>query len=150
MIQVYDLQRQQLVKTLQPGAKWISSFEIHPGGDNVLVSTYDRRTLWIDLDLSPRPYKTLRFHGRAVRAVGFHPRQERYGLFADVSDDGSVQVFHAGVGGGLMENVSITPLTVLRGHEVVGGLGVLDVDWHPSDAKCVSAGADGTCRVWSW
>lgn len=149
-IQVYDLQKQQLVKTLQPGARWISSFELHPGGDNVLVSTYDRRTLWIDLDLSPRPYKTLRFHGRAVRGVKFHPRQERYGLFADASDDGTVQVFHARVGGGLMENVSITPLSVLRGHEVKQGLGVLDVDWHPSDAKCVSVGADGSCRVWSW
>ena len=148
-IQVFDLARQALVKTLQPGARWISSFEVHPGGDNVLVGTYDRRTLWLDLDLSPRPYKTLRFHARGVRAVRFHPRQERFALFADASDDGSVQVFHARVGADLMENVAITPLTVLRGHEVVQGLGVMDVDWHPTDPVCVSAGADGTCRVWS-
>ena len=150
-IHVYDLSRQQLVKTLQTGAKWISAFDVHPsGGDNVVVSSYDKRILWIDMDLSPRPYKTLRFHTRGIRSVKFHPRQGHTQLFADASDDGTVQIFHAKVNAeDLMENVKITPLTVLRGHVIVEGLGVLDLDWHPFRPVCVSAGADGTMKFWS-
>lgn len=145
-IQCYDLVRQQLVKTLQPGARWISSFDVHQGGDNLIVSSFDKKTFWLDLDLSTRPYKVFRFHSRGVRAARFHPGA--FQLFADVSDDGTIQVFHGRVNADLMENTSITPLTVLRGHEIKAGLGVMDVDWHPTRPCCVTAGADGTCRVW--
>ncbi|KKZ61441.1 ribosome biogenesis protein ERB1 [[Emmonsia] crescens] len=150
-IRAYDLSRQTLVKILQPGARWISSFDIHPtssttsGGDNLIVGSYDRRLLWHDVDLSPRPYKTLRYHQKAIRAVRYHAN---YPLFADASDDGSLQIFHGSVTGDLLSNASIVPLKVLRGHKVTGELGVLDLDWHPKEAWCVSAGADGTCRLW--
>ena len=145
-IRSYDLARQTLAKTLRPGAKWISSFDVHPGGDNVVVGTYDRRLLWHDLDLSPMPYKTLRYHSQAIRAVRFHPGG--LPLFADASDDGTLQVFHGSVVGDLLENATIVPLKVLRGHQVKSRLGVMDVDWHPREPWCVSAGADGTCRLW--
>ncbi|EON61349.1 ribosome biogenesis protein ERB1 [Coniosporium apollinis CBS 100218] len=145
-IRSYDLARRELLKILQPGAKWISSFDIHPGGDNLIVGSYDRRLLWHDLDLSTRPYKTLRYHKKAIRAVRFH--QGGLPLFADASDDGSLQIFHGKVVGDLMENATIVPLKVLRGHQVRKELGVLDVDWHPKQPWCVSAGADGTCRLW--
>ncbi|OQD67284.1 hypothetical protein PENDEC_c040G05955 [Penicillium decumbens] len=152
-IRGYDLSRQLLVKILQPGARWISSFDIHPtsssasGGDNIIVGSYDRRLLWHDLDLSARPYKTLRYHRKAIRAVKFHPGG-RYPLFADASDDGSLQIFHGSVTGDMLSNASIVPLKVLKGHKVTAELGVLDIDWHPREAWCVSAGADGTCRLW--
>ncbi|PGH19142.1 ribosome biogenesis protein ERB1 [Polytolypa hystricis UAMH7299] len=150
-IRSYDLSRQMLVKILQPGARWISSFDIHPsssttsGGDNLIVGSYDRRLLWHDVDLSSRPYKTLRYHKKAIRAVRYHPH---YPLFADASDDGSLQIFHGSITGDLLSNASIVPLKVLCGHKVTGELGVLDLDWHPREAWCVSAGADGTCRLW--
>jgi ribosome biogenesis protein ERB1 len=152
-IRGYDLSRQLLVKIVQPGARWISSFDIHPtsstasGGDNIIVGSYDRRLLWHDLDLSQRPYKTLRYHRKAIRAVKFHPGG-RYPLFADASDDGSLQIFHGSVTGDMLSNASIVPLKVLKGHKITGELGVLDIDWHPREAWCVSAGADGTCRLW--
>ncbi|KAJ5297944.1 hypothetical protein PENANT_c012G05494 [Penicillium antarcticum] len=152
-IRAYDLSRQLLVKILQPGARWISSFDIHPtsssasGGDNIIVGSYDRRLLWHDLDLSQRPYKTLRYHRKAIRAVKFHP-SGRYPLFADASDDGSLQIFHGSVTGDMLSNATIVPLKVLKGHKITGELGVLDIDWHPREAWCVSAGADGTCRLW--
>lgn len=152
-IRGYDLSRQLLVKILQPGARWISSFDIHPtsssasGGDNIIVGSYDRRLLWHDLDLSARPYKTLRYHRKAIRAVKFHAGG-RYPLFADASDDGSLQIFHGSVTGDMLSNASIVPLKVLKGHKVTAELGVLDIDWHPREAWCVSAGADGTCRLW--
>ncbi|WEW55678.1 Ribosome biogenesis protein erb1 [Emydomyces testavorans] len=150
-IRAYDLSRQTLVKILRPGARWISSFDIHPtssttsGGDNLIVGSYDRRLLWHDVDLSDRPYKTLRYHPKAIRAVKYHPHLP---LFADSSDDGSLQIFHGSVTGDLLSNASIVPLKVLKGHKVTGNLGVLDLDWHPREAWCVSAGADGTCRLW--
>ena len=147
MIRSYDLSKQVLLKIIQPGARWISSFDIHPGGDNLIVSSYDKRLLWHDLDLSVRPYKTLRYHQKAIRAVKFH--QGGLPLFADASDDGSLQIFHGKVVGDLMENATIVPLKVLRGHGVRNELGVLDVDWHPREPWCVSAGADGTCRLWT-
>ncbi|KAH9870492.1 Ribosome biogenesis protein erb1 [Plenodomus lingam] len=145
-IRSYDLAKQELVKILQPGAKWISSIDVHPGGDNLIVGTYDKRLLWHDLDLSNKPYKTLRFHKQAIRAVRFH--QGGLPLFADASDDGSLQIFHGKVVGDLMENATIVPLKVLRGHRVRSRLGVMDVEWHPREPWCVSAGADGTIRLW--
>lgn len=145
-IRSYDLAKQELVKILQPGAKWISSMDVHPGGDNLLVGTYDKRLLWHDLDLSTKPYKTLRFHTAAIRAVRYH--QGGLPLFADASDDGSMQIFHGKVVGDMMENATIVPLKVLKGHKVKSRLGVMDVDWHPREPWCVSAGADGTCRLW--
>lgn len=152
-IRAYDLTRQLLVRIVQPGARWISSFDIHPtsstssGGDNLIVGSYDRRLLWHDLELSQRPYKTLRYHRKAIRSVKFHP-SGRYPLFADASDDGSLQIFHGSVTGDMLSNASIVPLKVLKGHKISGELGVLDIDWHPREAWCASAGADGTCRLW--
>ncbi|XP_014557741.1 hypothetical protein COCVIDRAFT_96366 [Bipolaris victoriae FI3] len=145
-IRAYDLAKQELVKILQPGAKWISNIDVHPGGDNLIVSSYDKRVLWMDMDLSTKPYKTMRFHKEAVRSVKFH--QGGLPLFADTSDDGTIQVFHGKVVGDLMENATIVPLKVLKGHKVKSKLGVMALDWHPKEPWCVSAGADGTLRLW--
>ncbi|KAI9750433.1 MAG: Ribosome biogenesis protein erb1 [Chaenotheca gracillima] len=146
-IRSYDLVAQQLLKIIQPGAKLISGFDIHSGGDNLIVGSNDRRLLWHDLELSTRPYKTLRYHNKAIRAVRYHPGG--LPLFADASDDGTVQVFHGKVVNDMMENATIVPLKVLKGHKITAQLGVLDLDWHPREPWCVSAGADGTCRLWT-
>ncbi|GAA5820298.1 hypothetical protein JCM11251_005563 [Rhodosporidiobolus azoricus] len=144
-VRIYDLMKQQLVKTLNPGLKWISSLDIHPLGDNLLVGSYDRRLVWHDLDLSVTPYKTLKYHSRALRSVAFHPTLP---LFASSSDDGSLHIFHSTVYADLLTNPLIVPLKVLKGHDVTESLGVLDVKWHPREAWCVSVGADGVGRLW--
>ncbi|PNS19793.1 hypothetical protein CAC42_7760 [Sphaceloma murrayae] len=148
-IRVYDLQQQKLEKELKPGARWISSIDVHAGGDNVLVGSYDRRLLWHDLDLGATPYKTLRYHEKAIRSVRYHPNSGQYPLFADASDDGSIQVFHGKVVNDSLENATIVPLKVLKGHKIASELGVLDLDWHPNQPWLVSAGADGTIRLWN-
>jgi ribosome biogenesis protein ERB1 len=145
MIRCYDLQKLEMVKVIQPGARWISSMDIHPGGDNLIVGSYDRRLLWHDLDLSTRPHKTMRFHEQAIRAVKYH--RGGLPLFADASDDGSLQIFHGQVAE-LTETATIVPVKQLKGHRVTANLGVLDIDFHPREAWIVSAGADGTCRLW--
>ena len=51
----------------------------------------DKRLAWYDLDLSDKPYRALRYHARALRAVAVH---RAYPLFASASDDGACHVFH--------------------------------------------------------
>jgi ribosome biogenesis protein ERB1 len=138
--------KQELLRTLQSGVKWISSLDVHPGGDNVIVGSYDKRLCWFDLDLSARPYKTLRYHSQAIRQVSFH---KRYPLFASSSDDGSIQIFHGMVYNDLLQNPLIVPVKILRGHQVVNSLGVLDIEFHPTQPWIVSSGADHTLRLWT-
>jgi len=82
------------------GSKWISSLSIHPGGDNVIIGTYDKKVLWFDLDLSTKPYQTIRHHGNAVRSVAYH---KRYPLFASGSDDCSLIICHGMVYSDLLQ-----------------------------------------------
>ena len=63
-----------MTKKLQSSAKWISSMAIHPGGDNLIIGSFDKKVQWFDLDLSSLAYQTLRYHADAVRAVDFHKR----------------------------------------------------------------------------
>ena len=94
-VRVYSLTKQALEQKLEAGVKWISGLDIHPGGDHVILSSYDYRTVWFDSELSSRPYKTLKYHAKAVRRAVFHPGG--YPLMATASDDGTVHVFHARV-----------------------------------------------------
>ncbi|RKP24382.1 WD40-repeat-containing domain protein, partial [Syncephalis pseudoplumigaleata] len=144
-VRIYNLQKQALVKALQSNVKWISSLDVHPQGDNLLVGSYDKRVCWFDLDLSTRPYRTLRYHRQAVRGVAYH---QRYPLFASCGDDGSVHVFHGMVYNDLLQNPLIVPLQILRGHKIEESLGVLACQFHPSQPWLVSAGADATLRLW--
>jgi ribosome biogenesis protein ERB1 len=49
----------------------------------------------------------------------------------------------------MMKNPLLVPLKVLKGHEVKSSLGVLTVQWHPREPWLLSAGADGTARLWT-
>ena len=145
-VRVYDLAAQSLSRTLAPGFRWISSLAIHASGDHVLVGSYDRKIAWFDLDLATRPFKILRYHAKAVRAVAFHPR---YPLFLSASDDATTQVFHGTVYNELDRNPLIVPLKILRGHQQSNSLGILDAKWHPTQPWLVTAAADGQARLWT-
>ncbi|EEB07726.1 WD repeat/BOP1NT protein [Schizosaccharomyces japonicus yFS275] len=145
-VRIYNLAKQELVKTLITGVKWISSIDVHPSGDHVLLGSYDRRLCWFDLDLSNKPYKTVRYHDRAIRDVSYHPTLP---LFCSASDDGNVQVFHGRVYNDLMANPLIVPLKILGKHKVVNSVGVLDACWHPQEAWLFSCGANGEIRMWT-
>ncbi|CDO96549.1 unnamed protein product [Kluyveromyces dobzhanskii CBS 2104] len=145
-VRIYDLSQQVLIKKLLPGARWLSTIDIHPRGDNLIASSFDKRVLWHDLDLASTPYKTLRYHEKAVRSVSFHKKSP---LFCSAADDGSIHVFHATVYDDLMKNPMIVPLKKLTGHKIINSLGVLDTIWHPREAWLFSAGADKTARLWT-
>lgn len=145
-VRVYDLAKQELVKKLLSNSRWISCMSVHPAGDNLLVGTYDRKMLWFDLDLSTKPYQTLRLHGTAVRGVAFHAR---YPLFASGSDDRSLVVSHGMVYNDLLQNPLIVPLKRLQDHKPYNDFGILDVVFHPAQPWLFSAGADATIKLYS-
>ncbi|KAG0300687.1 Ribosome biogenesis protein erb1, partial [Dissophora globulifera] len=119
-VRQYNLQRQELVKTMMTGVKWISSLDVHPAGDNLIIGSYDKRLCWFDLDLSSKPYKTLRYHQQAIRSVAYH---KRYPLFASCADDGNVQIFHGMVYNDLLQNPLIVPVKILKNvHERIDAL----------------------------
>lgn len=143
-IRIYNLLKQELTKKLIPSVQWISTIDVHPEGDNVIMGSYDRKICWFDLDLSTKPYKSLKYHQFCVRSVKYH---QKYPLFASCSDDGCIHVFHGTVYSDLLSNPLIVPLKILRGHEIVNDLGVLDIVFHPTQPWLFSAGADGTIRL---
>eukprot|EP01017_Pseudomicrothorax_dubius_P036383 TRINITY_DN5201_c0_g1_i15.p1 TRINITY_DN5201_c0_g1~~TRINITY_DN5201_c0_g1_i15.p1 ORF type:complete len:523 (+),score=136.10 TRINITY_DN5201_c0_g1_i15:1394-2962(+) len=145
-VYVYNLQKQALTRKLNSGAKWISCIAIHPGGDNLIIGSYDKRVIWFDLDLGDLPYKTMKFHNRAVRQVAFH---NVYPLFLTSSDDGTINVFHATVFNDLTQNALIVPVKILKGHKVKDDLGVLDAVFHPLQPWAFSAGADHKIIMWT-
>ena len=139
-VRIYNLIKQELVKKLQTGVKWISSIDIHPGGmvfartndsgDNIIIGSYDKRLCWFDTDLSTKPYKTLRYniniliyryHKMAIRDVAFH---KRYPLFASSSDDGSINIFHGMVYSDLERNPLLVPVKSIQAHEIKDNLGI--------------------------
>jgi len=145
-VKVYNLQKQRLFKKFKgQRCRYISSMAVHPTGGHVLTGGFDKRSEWFDMELSSRPFKTLRYHNRSVRSVAFHPR---YPLFATGSDDGTVHVFHASVFDDWLKDPVIVPLKVLRGHRVVNHLGVMDIQFHPTQPWLFSCGADQTARLW--
>ncbi|GAB1862748.1 Ribosome biogenesis protein BOP1 homolog [Camponotus japonicus] len=145
-VRVYDLVKQEMIKKLLSNSQWISTMAIHPGGDNVLVATYDRKMLWFDLDLSTKPYQTLRLHGAGVRAVAFH---KQYPLFASGGDDRGLIVSHGMVYNDLLQNPLIVPLKRLCHHESYNDFGILDIMFHPIEPWVFSAGADSTIRMYT-
>lgn len=144
-VQVYDLQKAQLVKKLESGLREISSISIHPGGDNVIVGSKDGKLCWFDTDLSTRPYKTLKIHSKDITSVTFH---RKYPLFASSSEDCTAYVCHGMVYSDLNQNPLIVPLEILRGHSSSDGRGVLDCKFHPKQPWLFTAGADSVIRLY--
>lgn len=136
---------QALAKKLQAGSGIIASIAVHPSGDHLLIGCEDKRLLWFDLDLSTKPYKTLRYHDKALRSVCFHPR---YPLFASGADDAQVQVFHGTVYNDLMSNPLIVPLKTLQGHTVQQHMGVRATAFHPTQPWLFSGGGDGLAALY--
>lgn len=141
---MYNLAEQKLMKKLTPGVQWISSLAVHPAGDHLIVGSQDRRVCWFDLDGSEKPYRTLKYHGAAVRSVAFH---NAYPLFASGGNEAGVHVFHGMVYSDLTRNPLIVPVKILRGHAEHDGEAVRELLFHPAQPWLFTAGADGNVRM---
>lgn len=140
-----DLKSLTPPQILLAGVKWISSMDIHPSGNHLVVGSYDRRLCWFDLDLGLKPWKVLRYSSTAIRAVQFHPQHP---LFASVSDSGELHLFHARVFNEAEQDPLIIPVKVLQAHNRgVDHLGALDCFWHPKEPWVVTTGVDGQVRM---
>ncbi|CAN8286378.1 unnamed protein product [Cochlearia groenlandica] len=144
-VRVYNLKKiDEPIKKLETGMREISSMAIHPGGDNLIVGSKEGKTCWFDMDLSSKPYKTLKNHPKDIANVAFH---RSYPLFASCSEDTTAYVFHGKVYSDLNENPLIVPLEILRGHST-NGRGVLDCKFHPRQPWLFTAGADSVIKLY--
>ena len=138
------INQQKMVKKLIANVRMISSLDVHHTGDHLIVGTLDRRLIWFDLDLGSTPYKTIKYHERAIRAAKYHPR---YPLMASCADDGNAHVYHSMVYSDLMKSPLLIPVKVLRGaHDIKNKIGALSLAWHPKQPWLFTAGGDG--RIW--
>ncbi|WJX26171.1 Ribosome biogenesis protein 1, variant 3 [Trifolium repens] len=144
-VHVYDLLKRKLIKKLDTGLKEASSIAVHPGGDNLIVGSKEGKLCWFDMDLSSKPYKTLKCHPKDINNVVFH---RSYPLFASCSDDCTAYVFHGMVYSDLNQNPLIVPLEILRGHANSNGRGILDCKFHPRQPWLFTAGADKLIKLY--
>ncbi|KAG7553833.1 WD40-repeat-containing domain superfamily, partial [Arabidopsis suecica] len=146
-VRVYNLLKvDEPVKKLETGMREISSLAIHPGGDNLIVGSKEGKMCWFDMDLSSKPYKTLKNHPKDITNVVFH---RSYPLFASSSEDSTAYLFHGKVYNDLKENPLIVPLEILRGHSTSSnGGGVLDCKFHPRQPWLFTAGADSNIKLY--
>ncbi|KAJ8599635.1 hypothetical protein CTAYLR_005404 [Chrysophaeum taylorii] len=128
-VRIYHLLEQALVKTLTSSCRWISSMDVHASGDHVVVGSCDRRLAWFDLDAGTTPYKTLKYHTKALRTAKFHPASP---LLASCGDDAKVYVFHATVYHDLHRQPLIVPVHEFGSGGGGGGGGTLDLVFHPT------------------
>ncbi|XVF00040.1 hypothetical protein REPUB_Repub03eG0252100 [Reevesia pubescens] len=144
-VRVYDLLKQKLIKKLETQLREVSSISVHPTGDNVIVGSKEGKLCWFDMDLSSKPYKTLKCHPKDITNVAFH---RSYPLFASCSDDCTAYIFHGMVFADLNQNPLIVPLEILRGHTSSDGRGVMDCKFHPRQPWLFTAGADSSIKLY--
>ncbi|XP_057757716.1 ribosome biogenesis protein BOP1 homolog [Arachis stenosperma] len=144
-VRVYDLLKRKLIKKLDTGLREASSIAVHPGGDNLIVGSKEGKLCWFDMDLSSKPYKTLKCHPKDINNVVYH---RSYPLFASCSDDCNAYVFHGMVYSDLNQNPLIVPLEILRGHTSSDGRGILDCKFHPRQPWLFTAGADKLIKLY--
>eukprot|EP00667_Euglena_gracilis_P002922 EG_transcript_2928 len=147
---IYNLLEQRHVKKLRGGNGQLCCMDIHAGAENrnIIAGSHDRTSFWYDLDWGAKPYRRMKAHSAAVRAVAYHPRPTAYPLFATASDDGQVHVYHATVFDDLTKNPLIVPLKILKGHKIVRYLGVQTCKFHPTLPWLFTGGGDGKVYLW--
>jgi len=141
-VKIFHLVKQTMMKKLLSNCRSISSMSVHPSGDHILLSSLDRKVVYFDLDLSSTPYKTLKYHTRAVRQAQY---STRFPLLASCSDDTSIHIFHNMVYEDYMRNPLIVPVKIIKGYhaETKDGYGILSICWHGKLPWIFSGGADG-------
>ncbi|PPR95970.1 hypothetical protein GOBAR_AA24702 [Gossypium barbadense] len=144
-VRVYDLLKQKQIKKLETQLREVSSIAVHPAGDNLIVGSKEGKLCWFDMDLSSKPYKTLKCHPKDITKVAFH---RSYPLFASCSDDCTAYIFHGMVYADLNQNPLIVPLEILRGHTSYDGRGVMDCKFHPRQPWLFTAGADSSIKLY--
>jgi len=163
-VRIYDLAKCELKRKLHTGSKWISCMHMHPAGNNLFIGGLDRAFSWLDMELSAKPWKSLKNHASAIRSICYH---NRYPLLATASDDATAIVYHAKVSTDLMRDNELVPVKRLYGHKMQAQkdgkdssdldkqsagakLAILSATFHPTQAWLLTGGADGRIALFSY
>lgn len=138
-VRIYNLSEKKIEKRLIPGVNHISSIDVHPGGDNLIVGSYDNVVSWFDLNMGNTPYKKLRHHSSAVRCVAYH---KSYPLFASCDSKGRIYIFHCSVYSDLTKDPLIVPLKRIL-HSSYESSDALCCEFHPYQPWIFSGGSNG-------
>lgn len=141
---------------------------LHPQGHNLFIGGLDRVFAWLDMELSAKPWKTLKHHNGSIRSICYHQRRP---LLATVSDDATAIIYYAKVSTDLLKDNELVPVKKLVGHhqqlqsviaedengesveKVVKStqkLAILSAIFHPTQAWLITAGADGRIGLFSY
>ncbi|OZC08933.1 hypothetical protein X798_04020 [Onchocerca flexuosa] len=146
-IRIYDLAKCQLKKKVMTGSQWMSSMHVDFRGDNVFVGGHDKIFSWIDLQLSSKPWKSVKHHTAAIRAVTQHAR---YPLIATVSDDSTAIVYYARISSDPFKENEFVPVRRLRTQTAHrNGLSILAAIFHPSQPWLITAHVDGSIALFT-
>ncbi|VDK62073.1 unnamed protein product [Onchocerca ochengi] len=146
-IRIYDLAKCQLKKKIMTGSQWVSSMHVDFRGDNLFVGGHDRIFSWIDLQLSSKPWKSVKHHTAAIRAVTQHAR---YPLIATVSDDSTAVVYYARISSDPFKENEFVPVRRLRTQTAQrNGLSILAAIFHPSQPWLITAHVDGSIALFT-
>ncbi|ELP87305.1 ribosome biogenesis protein bop1, putative [Entamoeba invadens IP1] len=143
---LFDLQKGATLKKLNVKTLSISDIAFHPCGEHLIVTTFDRKCVWYDLQAGVDPYKVMRLHNAPCRSLAFH---QSYPLFASIGDDALIQVMHASASSDITLDPVIIPLVKLKGHNMKGKIGGIDLQFHPILPWIYSVGADGTMQMFT-
>uniref|UniRef100_A0A7E4VYA7 Ribosome biogenesis protein BOP1 homolog n=1 Tax=Panagrellus redivivus TaxID=6233 RepID=A0A7E4VYA7_PANRE len=150
-IRVYDLLKCVLVKKLTLGTRWVSCMSVETHGDNLFVGGLDRAFSWLDLDLSTKPWKTLKHHNSAIRGVAQH---QRYPLLATVSDDATAMIYHIRIPQDIVAENEIIPVKRLSAYcgskKGNHDLTILSTIWHATQPWLITGAADGLISLFSY
>ncbi|KAL3998017.1 BOP1NT (NUC169) domain family protein [Acanthocheilonema viteae] len=146
-IRIYDLAKCQLKKKVMTGSQWLSSMHVDFRGNNVFVGGHDRIFSWIDLQLSSKPWRSVKHHTAAIRAVTQH---SRYPLVATVSDDSTALVYYARINSDPLKENEFVPVRRLHTQTPQkNGLSILAAIFHPSQPWLITAHADGSIALFT-
>ena len=145
---IFDLKKQSVKKKLLSGCKIITSAQIHPNGDHLIIGSADRKLVWFDLDGGDKPYKKMRIHDQTMSAVCFHPNYKHFPLMVSAAHDCKAVLQFAKVDPQNLDDALIVPLKNLRGHSKTDALGITAVSFFRLKHWLVTAGQDRFLKVW--
>ena len=160
-IRCFNLASCKLQEKYNTTIKWISTFDLHSSGLNMIVGGLNGRVCWYDMDLSHSPFKTYRFHKElAVRKVVFHPNWKKYRLWASAGDDGRIFIFYCFMFRDRLADPIIIPLKILYINKNKFGLvdrannkhkrhRVLSIKWHPTQPWIFATCSDAVVRMYT-
>ena len=135
IVRLWDLETGKEVRALKGHTKAVTSVAFAPNGKTLVSSSFDTTVrLWNVADGTE--LKTLKGHTSRVEAVAFTPNGKRLISIGDQNNP-VVKLWDAASGTQLYQGAPT-------------GEGFLSVAALPDGFQCVTAGKDGSVRLWKW